>query len=367
MTRLAMTLCLLLLAACTPRGAISIYPDAADIGSVQPILVGTLRSPTSSAEAFSATRSETLAFAGFEVSVPPDREPGTVTFPRGQTPNPRTDFLTVSGERLDSEAALIARVNAELRGRSAGDREVIVLVHGFNTNFPESLYRLAQMRDDLQVPALPILYAWPSAANVRAYGLDRETALFARDGLDQLLTALARSEARRIIVVGHSMGALIVMDTMRQMAMRGAPRVFDKLASIILLSPDLDIGLFRTQVRPLIAKDVPIYIFASTRDRALRISAMLRGQSVRLGSIQDISEIADLPIVLIDITNVEATSDRLGHFKVATSPSMIAFISGMDEVGIEMFRDEQRSPGVLETTITAVQEMTEIILQPVAP
>ncbi len=366
LSRLAALACLVLLAACASRGTISLDPSAAQVGRVQPILVGTLRNPSTSAEVFSSTRSEALAFARFEVSVPPDREPGTVSFPRGRA-DPRTDFLTVSAGSLSGEAEFVANVNAAMRGRSAGEREVIVLVHGFNTNFPESLYRLAQMRDDLRVPALPILYAWPSAANVRAYGLDRETALFARDGLDQLLTALARSEARRIIVVGHSMGALIVMDTMRQMAMRGAPQVFDKLASIILLSPDLDIGLFRTQARPLIAKDVPIYIFVSTRDRALRISALLRGQSARLGSIQDTSEIADLPIVLIDITNIEATSDRLGHFKVATSPSMIAFISGMDDVGIEMFRDEHRSPGVLETTITAVQEMTEIILQPIGP
>jgi hypothetical protein len=46
---------------------------------------------------------------------------------------------------------------------------------------------------------------------------------------------------------------------------------------------------------------------------------------------------------------------------------MIALINGMDEVGIEIFRDEQRRPSVFETTITAVQEMTEIVLLPLTP
>jgi esterase/lipase superfamily enzyme len=349
------------------RGTISIDPAAGGVGTVEPILVATNRTPATSAEVFSGDRSETLAFARFEVSVPPDRVPGTVSFPAEGTSDPRTDFLTVAAGRIGSEAAFIAAVNASMRGKPARDREAMVFVHGFNTNFAESLYRHAQMRHDFATPGLSILYAWPSAANVRAYGLDRETALFARDGLDQLLTALARADVTRIILVGHSMGALIVMDTLRQMALAGAPGVFDKLAAVVLFAPDLDTGLFRTQVRPLIRYDVPIYLFVSSRDRALRFSALLRGQADRLGSIQDASGIADLPIVLIDITNVEANADRLGHFKVATSPSMIALINGMDEVGIEIFRDEQRRPSVFETTITAVQEMTEIVLLPLTP
>ncbi len=274
--------------------------------------------------------------------------------------------MTVAAERLRNEAAFIATVNAAVAGKNASEREAMVFVHGFNTNFPESLYRHAQMRHDFQTPGVSITYAWPSAASVRAYGLDRESALFARDGLERLLSLLARTEVSRIILIGHSMGALVVMDTVRQMAIRGSPRFFDKLSAVVLMAPDLDVGVFRTQVRPLAETDVPLYIFVSTRDRALRLSSFLRGGPERLGSIRDLSGVAGLPVVVIDITDVGATSDPLGHFKVATSPAMIALISGMDEVGIEIFRDEERRPNVLETTINVVQGVTEVVLAPLA-
>jgi esterase/lipase superfamily enzyme len=361
-------LCLAIQAGCAPRGAISLSPDAAQVGAVHRILVGTTRAAGApgGADVFSNVRSEALSFASFDISVPPNREPGTISFPDSLPPDPSTDFATVAAERLGGEAAFIAAVNAAVAGRGAHNREATVFVHGFNTNFPESLYRHAQMQHDFRSPGLSVSYAWPSAASVRAYGLDRESALFARDGLERLLDTLARTNVSRIILIGHSMGALVVMDTVRQMAIRGSPRFFDKLGAVVLMAPDLDVGVFRTQLRPLADKDVPLYIFVSTRDRALRLSSFLRGESERLGSIHDLSVVAGLPVVVINISDVGATSDPLGHFKVATSPSMIALISGMDEGGIEIFRDEERRPTLFETTIKVVQGVTEVVLEPLA-
>jgi esterase/lipase superfamily enzyme len=363
-----LALCLAVQAGCSPRGAITLKPEAAEVGAVHRILVGTTRAAGApgGATVFSNTRSETLSFALFDVSVPPEREPGTVSFPTNLPPDPAADYVTVAARRLGSEAAFIAAVNAEVSGRAARDREAVVFVHGFNTNFPEGLYRHAQMRHDFRTPGVAISYAWPSAASVRAYGLDRESALFARDGLERLLDVLARTDVSRILVIGHSMGALVVMDTVRQMAIRGSPRFFDKLGAVILMAPDLDVGVVRTQLQPLADKDVPLYIFVSTRDRALRLSSFIRGGPARLGSIRDLSGVAGLNIVVIDISDVGATSDPLGHFKVATSPSMIALIGGMDNVGIEMFQDEERRPNVFETTINMVQGVTEVVLQPLA-
>lgn len=363
-----LSLCLAVQAGCSPRGAISLAPEAAQVASVQRILVGTTRarSAQGSAGVFSPARSEALSFARFDVAVPIEREPGTVSFPTSLPPDPATDFVTVSADRLGSEAAFVAAVNAEVSGKIARDREAVVFVHGFNTNFTEGLYRQAQMRHDFGTPGLSINYAWPSAASVRAYGLDRESALFARDGLERLLLLLARTEVSRIILIGHSMGAMVLMDTVRQMAIRGSPQFFDKLGAIVLMAPDLDVGVFRTQVRPLEGEDVPIYIFVSSRDRALRLSSFLRGDTERLGSIRDLTGVAGLPIVVIDITDVGAVSDPLGHFKVATSPAMIALLSGMDEVGLEVFRDEERRPNLFETTINVVQDVTEVVLQPLA-
>lgn len=351
---------------CAQRGAIMFSTDAAEIGSVQSIFVASSRAPGLAAAETPRTRSETLSFTEMRISVPPDRRAGTVTLPRGDPPNPRTQFLVVSADNFDGERPFAAAVDAAASALPLHNREAIVFVHGFNTNLAEGVYRHAQMRHDFGTPGLSVQYSWPSAGSVRAYAFDRESALFARDGLEELLGILTRSKVSRILVVGHSMGAQVLMETLRQMAIRGSPAFFRKLEAVVLVSPDVDIDVFRTQFRPLEKQDLPVYIFVSGRDRALRFSSLLRGQSARLGSMQEMDAVSDLPITVIDISSVEGTADRMGHFTVATSPSMIAMLSGMNEVGITTFQDQVQSPSLFETSINMVQDMTKVVLQPLA-
>jgi esterase/lipase superfamily enzyme len=131
------------------------------------------------------------------------------------------------------------------------------------------------------------------------------------------------------------------------------------------MAPDLDVDVFRTQAAALQSRGVPIYVFVSGRDRALRLASFLRGEPDRLGSIRDSGRLAGLEgVVVVDVSDVQGSGDPLNHFPVATSPAMIALISGLDRVGIEMFEDEKRSPNVFETTINVVQDVTEVVLQP---
>ena len=97
----------------------------------------------------------------------------------------------------------------------------MVFVHGFNVNFAEGLYRQAQMSEDFASPGISINYSWPSAGNVSAYAVDRESALIARDGLEDLIGLLGQTRLKRIVILGHSMGAFVVMEAVRQSAIRG--------------------------------------------------------------------------------------------------------------------------------------------------
>jgi esterase/lipase superfamily enzyme len=354
----------LALAGCASRGTITVAPEAAAKGTIVDLLVATTRGYTDTATIGARARSETLRFADFAISVPPDRTPGTVTWPAGE-PDPATDFLTVSATPLASERAFVAAVNAKLATRPPEEREVTVFVHGFNTNFAEGLYRHAQMVHDFRSPGVSVSYAWPSAANVGAYGFDRESALFARDGLERTLVLLAQSNARRIVLVGHSMGTVVVMETVRQLAIRGSDRVLDRIQAVVLLAPDIDPDLFRAEVNALAPRVIPIYVSVSTRDRALRVSGLLRGQSERLGSLADTSAIAALPgVVVLDVTDIDGAGDPLNHFAVATSPAMVAFIGGLDRVGPTMLQDEDRSVGVFTATLDVVGGATEVRLLP---
>ncbi|MCX7288295.1 MAG: alpha/beta fold hydrolase [Rhodobacterales bacterium] len=363
---LALAICVLL-TGCAPRGTIKLDPEAAGTGSKVEILVATTRG-ASQTETFAArARSDTVRWGVLEVSVPPDRTPGTVTFPRAGQADPKTDFLTTSAKQIADEQAFLSALNARLAKRRPGDREVTLFVHGFNTNFAEGVYRQAQMAHDFKSPGVSVSYSWPSAANVFAYGFDLESALFARDGLERVLRLLARSNAEGVVVVGHSMGTVVVLETLRQIAIRGSDTVLGHIRAVLLIAPDLDPELFRQEVLALAPQDLPIYVTVSGRDRALRVSGLLRGQSERLGSIADTSSVAALPgVVVIDLSDVQGADDPLNHFAVATSPAMIAYIQGLDRVGVTMLRDAERTTSVFEASVEAAAGVAVVTLRPIA-
>jgi esterase/lipase superfamily enzyme len=350
------------LSGCAPRGTLTVAPEAARTGEVVEILVATTRGATEGSTIAARARSDTVRWGSIAVSIPPERTLGTVTFPTPPAPDPRTDFLTVSARQFPDQQAFLNTVNARLAERPRGSREVALFVHGFNSNFAEGIYRHAQMTHDFRSSAVSVSYAWPSAGSTTAYGFDRESALFARDGLEETLDVLARSTAERIVVIGHSMGAVVVMEALRQMQIRGSEASLDRVQAVMLIAPDIDPDLFRADANVLASRDLPIYVSVSGRDRALRASAFLRGQSGRLGSLQDADVLGRLPgVTFIDVSNVQGPSDPLNHFAVATSPAMIAFISGLDAYGAAMFRDRDRAANVFEATINAVTGVAEVL------
>ena len=361
--RVALLVALVLGAGCEPRGHITIDPTAARVGDVETLLVATSREATPGFEIFSRERSQELGFARFDVSVPPDRAPGTVIYPEELPGDPRTDFLTVSAARINGSGNFLAAVDRAVLQRPVGDRRVVVFVHGYNNTFSEGLYRQAQMLHDFGTPAVGVHYAWPSAADAALYAYDRDSAFFARDGLESLLRLLARSRAETIVLVAHSMGAQVAIEALRQMALTGAPPFFDKLYAVVLMSPDVDVDLFHSEVRPLAHMDIPWFIFVSGRDRALRISSLVRGQQTRLGSLTDLSGIADLNVTVIDLSGVDSI-DPLGHQTVAESPVMISLIRGLGVYGPEILEDEDREFGIVDTTVRAVQKATSVVIEP---
>ena len=236
-------------------------PEAASVGSVETVLVSTNRAPDRRPAALhSWARQTSLQFARFQISVPPDRKLGTVTFPRRAPPEPRTDFLVVAAQRLPDERAFIAGIDAMLAAEPPPRRSATIFIHGYNTNFAEGLYRHAQLQHDLEPPGVSIHFAWPSAASPRGYLYDRESALFSRDALATTIDALARSNAAEFNLAGHSMGAFLLMDTLRTMALVGHDEVFRKLNTVLLISPDIEIDVFRKQAEPVLARGVRIYV-----------------------------------------------------------------------------------------------------------
>ncbi|TYR33577.1 alpha/beta hydrolase [Mesorhizobium microcysteis] len=68
--------------------------------------------------------------------------------------------------------------------------DVGIFVHGYNYNFQQSLFRLAQMQADSGIDAVPILFAWQSEATITGYVSDRDSVTYSRDYLVELLAGL---------------------------------------------------------------------------------------------------------------------------------------------------------------------------------
>jgi len=259
-----------------------------------------------------------------------------------------------------SAAAFKRSLRQALQTRATEDREIVVFVHGFNNTLAEGVYRTAQLAHDFELPGVAVHYSWPSLANPLGYGYDRDSVLFARDGLERLLRTLHGSGARRILVVAHSVGGLLTMETLRQMApTRPAPKI---VQGVFLLSPDIDVEVFRAQAARIGALPQPFVIFVSQRDRALRLSARLTGQRERLGTLQDPSEVADLAVTLFDVTEF-AKGLGANHFVAGNSPALIQLFNRLPEIEAAFQRDRAGRTGLLPGTILTVQNATQIILR----
>lgn len=365
MVRLAgLVLIALSLAACAPRGSVTIDPAAANVGDVVPVFVGTTRSLDPKTDHFGSGRHEGVDYARLDISVPPDRKLGTVPFPpRYDPPDPKRDFLTTSETIYKTPATFRAALSRALRAEPEGRREAVVYVHGFNNTFAEGVYRIAQISHDLDLPGVAVHYSWPSAANPLNYAYDRDSALFARDGLEKLLTEVARSGARHILLIGHSMGSELVMEALRQMRLDGNASVLSRLAGVVLISPDIDVEVFRSEALRIGRLPQPFVIFTSARDRALALAARLTGQDHRLGNLSDVKRLADLKVTVLE---VGAFSKGIGHFTAATSPALIRILSRINDINSAYASDRSGRTGLLPGVALTVQNATQIILNPMS-
>ncbi len=360
--RPALLLLMLALAACTPRGALVLDPAAAEVGTVRPVFVGTTRGKDEDTGTdYARFRTLDTRFVRVDVSIPPTHQPGRISYARpGRAPDPQTDFLTTRQIIYQEPGAFRADLARALREAPRGSREAVIFVHGFNTTFAEGVYRIAQLSHDLKMPGVAVHYAWPSRAAPLAYAYDRDSALFARDGLEDLLRQVTEAGAERVVLVAHSMGAAVTMETLRQMAIAGRPA--RNVGGVVLISPDLDVDLFRAQASRIGKLPQPFVIFTSEKDRALALAARLSGETARLGNVTDVSELAGLEVTLVDVTSY---STGTGHFTPGTSPALIGILSQIGEVDDALASGQTGRTGLLPGVVLTVQGATQIVLSPV--
>ena len=296
------------------------------VATIEHIHVATMREASDNALAvYSGSRSGSINFAEMDISVPRNREPGTIVYPR-KVPNLAEQFAAVRHVTNKSEQQFIGAINADLAKRSPASRTIMLFVHGYNTNFASGILRQAQMVHDFGFEGVPVNFSWASAGRTALYLYDRDSAQLARNGLRDTLKVLARTNARGIVLLGHSMGGFVAMETLRDIGIRKEQKLLNRLEAVILASPDIDGKVFQTQIREVKPLPQPFMIFVSSRDRALQISQRLRGGEFRLGAGANIEELRHEGITVIDLSNVEDGTDATNHTTFATSKTVMNMV-----------------------------------------
>lgn len=302
-------------------GSAVVPASVAQIAGNHSIFIATTRKrSTDPNKVFDGERSATLSYARVNVTVPTAHETGKIERKsRGKSDDPSKYFMASEVVGYDTAPKFSKALSADIAARGG---RVMLFVHGYNTGFDDAVYRLTQIAHDAGYPGTPMLFSWASGASTTSYVYDKESASAARDQLEVTLRMLEQSGARRIDIVAHSMGTWVTMETLRQMAITGDRDLGGKLGDVVLASPDIDVDVFKSQMRRYGKPDKPFILLLSDDDRALRLSGLIAGSRPRVGDYKNAADLAEYGVTVVDLSKAKG-GDSFNHTKFADNPALV--------------------------------------------
>lgn len=266
-----------------------------------------------------------------------------VTFP--PTPLPffeRNGRIVTEPEAAAAYAAAGQRMQAELSRalRAGGQRDVLLYVHGFNSQFDDTLQTLVQLWQATDRTALPLAFSWPSG-NPGAFGYfkDRESGEFSIFHFKETLRLLSSTPGvRRIHIIAHSRGSDVATSALRELVIEARaggrdPRATLKIENLIMVAPDLDFSIVRQR---LIAERFGpafgrITIYINPEDGALGLAQMLMA-GTRFGrlsadQLDETERRIFARIGNVHFINVSAVTARSSHNYFRKNPEVLADMS----------------------------------------
>lgn len=303
-------------------GTAAIQVPVTEIAGNHSIFVATTREASADAKVFNNARSPKLNFARVNVTVPKAHQTGRIERKKpGKEDDPLQFFTATDVVAYDAQPQFSSALTADIAARGG---RVMIFIHGYNTSFDSAVYRATQIAHDSGYPGTPVLFSWASGGKTKDYVYDKESASVARDQLEVTLRLLAQSGARRIDVVAHSMGTWVTMEALRQLALTGDRDLGGKLGDVVLASPDIDVDVFKSQMRRYGKPNRPFFLLLSNDDRALKLSSILAGNK-RVGDFGDPALLAELGVVAVDLSH-EKSGDSLNHTKFADNPALVKLL-----------------------------------------
>ena len=316
------------------KGYLVALEDTSKVQKTRTVLAVTTRTPSDASkpgEIFSGERGWELRYLSLTLSMPPNRPVGSLPA-HSDKPDPEKHIALVSSRELTQE-----QFKALLKTSPFSKKRALVFTHGFNTLFDDAVIRFAQIVEDTQFNGMPVLFSWPSRGSITDYGYDKDSANFSRDAMESVLQTLAREpNLGGVDIFAHSMGNWLTLETLRQIAIANDTKTLNRLKSIVLASPDVDMDVFRTQIARLGQLKGKIMLFASRDDYALQASRRLFGDKIRAGENTDIAQFKALGIEAHDLSDVKGGVGQ-NHGKIFADGAAIA------QVGTAMMQGNARA------------------------
>ncbi len=308
------------LAACGSRpefGALALNTAPAPDAEAHDILIVTTRAKDDHPDTyFNGERSKSINYAEATISVPAAHEAGQVEWPDSLPGNPDTDFVTRKAGYISGKASFTNDVNRRLAKLPRGEREIFVFIHGYNNRFPEALFRFAQVVHDSDFPGVPVMFSWASRGKLQDYVYDLNSAAIARQALEQALVQLAGTKAEKVTILAHSMGNWLLMEMAVQASPQSRRKLARKIDHVILAAPDIDVDLFKAQLKKIGPPRNPYFVIVSRDDKALKLSRKIAGGKERVGAYSKDQELTKLGAIVVDVTELES-QDSANHSKFA--------------------------------------------------
>jgi esterase/lipase superfamily enzyme len=171
--------------------------------------------------------------------------------------------------------------------RLASQRDLLLYVHGYNTNFESAALDAVKLSDGIRFHGHTMVFTWPSRAKLLDYGYDRESAMWSRDALERTADSiLASPSVGTVHIVAHSIGTMVTMEALRQLYTRHGEAATARIGSIVFASPDIDMDVFSASVERIGGLAPKITIVTATNDRALSVSRWIAGGMTRVGAAE---------------------------------------------------------------------------------
>jgi esterase/lipase superfamily enzyme len=192
------------------------------------------------------------------------------------------------------------------------NQSCLLFVHGYNTTFAEAAWRTGQIAYDMPFNGLTGFFSWPSSGRTLDYFSDIEKADSSVDLFEKFISELiTKSKIKKLHIVAHSMGNRVVTAALKSLSQKtDLKHQLDSIHQIVLAAPDLDQIVFEQSFLPTLrnlGKSRTLY--ASDKDKAMRISEKFRSSMPRLGKGGEALFIAD-GLHSIDASNVRSPGNH---------------------------------------------------------